>query len=538
MKIKSIKLNRFKRFADLTITDISADVKLVVLAGPNGCGKSSLFDAILSWHRMSWAGLGHNWAQDYHVKQDKQGDIGWNNAMQLEFHPPLPNDQNGKRKAVYLRTAYRNDPDFTLNNVQRVGSAVDETRMQRFIDNDRTVSANYQRLISHGLEDVFENEPESTTIGEFRKKTIGEIQDVMLRLFGDLVLNSLGNPLTEGTFRFDKGASRAFSYKNLSGGEKAAFDLLLDIIIKKREFDDTVFCIDEPEAHMSTKLQGALLDELCNLIPDKSQLWVATHSIGMMRKARDLASENPGSVAFIDMSKKDFDQPQILKPIVPNRAFWHRVLNVALDDLSELVAPSCVVICEGRPVGTKGSERKAAIDAKCYDLIFGNEYPDVRFLSAGNCHDVENDKIALMEAIKSLISGTNVIRLIDHDDRSPEEISELENDGVRVLSLRQLEGYLFDDEVLRALCNKHEKPNELTNIIADKTVAIANSVQRGNPKDDIKSASGEIYNAIKNRLGLSGGGSDARAFMLSQLAPLITTDMAIYRRLREDIFGE
>ena len=57
---------------------------------------------------------------------------------------------------------------------------------------------------------------------------------------------------------FDKGTSENLPY-NLSGGEKAAFDLLLDIFVKKVEYDDTVFCIDEPEAHMNPRLQGSSL---------------------------------------------------------------------------------------------------------------------------------------------------------------------------------------------------------------------------------------------------------------------------------------
>ena len=42
MKIKEIKLNKFKRFTDLTITDIPDSAKLVILVGPNGCGKTSV----------------------------------------------------------------------------------------------------------------------------------------------------------------------------------------------------------------------------------------------------------------------------------------------------------------------------------------------------------------------------------------------------------------------------------------------------------------------------------------------------------------
>ena len=39
MKIKRVKLVKFKRFSDLTISEIPKTTKLVVLVGPNECGK-------------------------------------------------------------------------------------------------------------------------------------------------------------------------------------------------------------------------------------------------------------------------------------------------------------------------------------------------------------------------------------------------------------------------------------------------------------------------------------------------------------------
>jgi len=45
MKIKKIELKNYKRFTDFTVNNISASVKLVLVVGPNGSGKTSLFDA-------------------------------------------------------------------------------------------------------------------------------------------------------------------------------------------------------------------------------------------------------------------------------------------------------------------------------------------------------------------------------------------------------------------------------------------------------------------------------------------------------------
>jgi hypothetical protein len=82
----------------------------------------------------------------------------------------------------------------------------------------------------------------------------------MSRVFGDLVLSGPGDPLQQGSFFFEKGNSKNFHYKNLSGGEKAAFDIILDVIVKRVAYDDTVYCLDEPEAHMHTRLQALFFE--------------------------------------------------------------------------------------------------------------------------------------------------------------------------------------------------------------------------------------------------------------------------------------
>lgn len=530
MRLLNIRITEFRRFSDLTIRNIPVSAKLVVLAGPNGSGKSSFFDALLLKYRMD---NGYGWNDDakyYDRSNQKVGDRGARISLTTDS-----GNQFG-RGNLYIRSAYRSDHEFTVNSLSRQGAILDKLNLMRLIEPDATVGINYQRLASQAMEDVFVNEASGTTMGDYREKLIGEIRSPLKRLFPDLTFVGVGNPLADGTFQFDKGASKGFDYKNLSGGEKASFDMILDFVVKRHSYSDAIYCIDEPEIHMNTRLQGALLGELVGLLPGNSQLWIASHSIGMMRKAREMYDADPTSVAFIDFSGHDFDKAIALSPSKPTRAFWEGVMNVALDDLTALVAPKQVVICEGNPKGMvlgKNTEH----DARIYETIFGDEMPDTTFISAGNSKEVQNDFIGLATVLPKLASGMKIIRLIDLDDHTLADVVDFKNKGIHVLSLRHLEAYLYDDEVLTALCNSVGQPEKVADLIDAKVNAVANVVSQGHPADDIKKAAGMIYIAAKHKLSLTQVGNDAPAFARNTLSKLIKPGMSIYDKLRMDVFG-
>ena len=235
MKIASIHVQNFKRFTDLKIQNIPAMAKLVVLLGPNGCGKSSVFDA-LHYKSYEYRQLGRSDDPDYYFKmptQERRSD-----QVNIDFHNLVRSDM---RKAIYVRTAYRNDPVINVESIRKLPSAIQETRFRSMIENDAAATSNYQRLASNALERAFRKEDRSKSLGNFQDETLGEIQAAMNRLFPDLMLNSLGNPLSDRSFTFDKGTSTSFLYKNLSGGEKSAFDLLFDIFVKRVEYDELFF---------------------------------------------------------------------------------------------------------------------------------------------------------------------------------------------------------------------------------------------------------------------------------------------------------
>jgi len=77
-----------------------------------------------------------------------------------------------------------------------------------------------------------------------------------------------------------------FEFNVLSAGEKEAVDILLDLYLRKDDYDDTIFLIDEPELHINTAIQRKLLLEINRLVGADCQIWIATHSIGFLRAAR------------------------------------------------------------------------------------------------------------------------------------------------------------------------------------------------------------------------------------------------------------
>ncbi len=516
MKIASIHLRNFKRFTNLTIQNIPATAKLVVLLGPNGCGKSSVFDAL---HNQShfYRHLGHPDDPDYYSKVLNRGQRL--DEINIEFHDPTQADM---RKAVYVRTAYRNDPEINVTSIQRMSPVIQEQRFINMIENDAAANSNYQRLISNAVERAYIKENRSKSLGEFQDETLGEIQDAMRRLFHDLILNSLGNPLSDRTFTFDKGTSKSFLYKNLSGGEKAAFDLLFDIFIKRVEYDDTVFCIDEPEAHMNPKLQGDLLEELLRLINDKSQLWIATHAIGMMRKALQLYKEHGEKVVFLDLDDnredRDFDSQEvvIIEPETPDRTFWEQTHKIALDDLAALVVPDQIVICEGEH-GDKG------FDAECYNQIFSEEFPNTKFISGGGKRDLRN----YISVIDAVAKGVTVFGLRDRDQASCGEVTQWKQEGIKVLGQGQIEDYLLADDVLRALCQHYKlEPCEEK---ADELIALRNGTS------NIKDAANRIRRKIID-WGVHGAGEAPEGFLRDTVAPRIKPGMPTYEELRQIIF--
>ena len=518
MRIRDIYLTGFKRFTDLTIEGIPDTAKLVILVGPSGSGKSSLFEAINAW------GKDHGnsrYDPEYYRKDGQPTNPGSQERFpSLGVRINADDCPSNLGEACYIRSAYRHTPKFSVSTMEKIDeSEYWRHRGQRnFSTPDTEVERNYQRVYRQMVKEVMS--PELLTNVDIREGVIGQVRDSLRFVFPELQLHSLEDSEGEGTFYFEKGDAKKYNYVNLSGGEKAAFDLLLDFIVRKEYYSNAAMCIDEPEVHMGLGAQSKLLGVLYELIPEKSQLWLGTHSIGILRASKKILEANPGEVVFLDFSginatSHNFDQKVEIEPITqPDRNFWQSLHDSVLEDLSGLLAPETIIVCESTP-GSDG------FDARCYNEIFAKNYPDALFVSAGGKGEL--DKI--IPILQTVIQKAEIFSVRDRDNLLERQREKLRQQGIHVLNRTSIEDYLIDDEVLE----KFAAENSLN---GDQLLELKNI--NGN-NDTAKARSGQIYQKISKEYRLIVG--DAREEFLSDvMAPLLSEEMATYQELEKDIF--
>ena len=187
MRLKSAQIKNFKRFVDLTIQNLPPNAKLIVLLGPNGCGKSSLFDAFQRKLKVDiFYGMSNEFKR-YYWRAMSDADSK-NDEVDLDFHGDNPTSHDDLKKSLYVRSAYRHDPSFRDTTIQQQQDVLDRHAVRQLIDTDQTVGNNYQRIVWRLLGKVM---TPGLTTDNIMADTIGDLQNSMKIVFGDISLDAL-----------------------------------------------------------------------------------------------------------------------------------------------------------------------------------------------------------------------------------------------------------------------------------------------------------------------------------------------------------
>lgn len=153
MHLATFRARNFRRFSDLTIEDIPSTARFVVLAGPNGTGKSSLFDAFMSWEDGK-ASIRAFFDKQYHLRTDEpeaKNWLFWKKSLDASFHEDLGDRPSKEKWIFYSRTAHRYAGRFEVNSIDRSSSKSGYKGPQSMLDSQSSVEGNFQKIMSRAF---------------------------------------------------------------------------------------------------------------------------------------------------------------------------------------------------------------------------------------------------------------------------------------------------------------------------------------------------------------------------------------------------
>ncbi|GAA3969424.1 AAA family ATPase [Mucilaginibacter dorajii] len=350
MKITRLELKNFKRFDDLTIdmTSLAQPAKLVLLIGTNGSGKSSVFDALEAINKHSKHTTISRTELSYYKKDiNKNYEIEFTNSLNKVYSLVSGNyDGVNLGNSFYGRTSIRQVPKLTRTSLgqSQFSFENDSDRPKSFIDRDNRFENDIEKVTSSILTDVFKG---NSSTEEIKESYISPINKALENIFVldetiGIKLVSIKPPLDGNISEilFKKGTSE-IPYDYLSSGEKEIFNILLNLLVRKEYFQDTIYFLDEIDLHLNTQLQKNLLKEITeNWIPDSCQLWTASHSLGFIEYANEAEH-----ASIIDLDNLNFDLPQVIHPS-PKKNFDIFEIAVSKEFLANLFQGKRIIFSE------------------------------------------------------------------------------------------------------------------------------------------------------------------------------------------------
>lgn len=544
MRISKCTIKEFKRFKNFTIDLGNNPARIVALVGPNGCGKSSVFDAFLEKLSYFNGRIGkdqgfRNYEGTskifYREIEDPYNQINidffddeTNKVLNISDLLNKESFKTNPKKIFSFRSPYRYSTDLQVREIKATKPIEDNSYgASSSIMLDKRMEENYRNLFAYYHRYLNNNDKRPS---EAKKDVLGMLNDSIKNCL-DIEISSLGNvEANQGTLFFKKlGSDQEFEFDCLSAGEKEVVDLLLDLFLRAEKYPDSIFLFDEPELHINTSIQRKLLKEIEKMVGKDGQIWIATHSIGFLRALQDDFSENSQVIKF--SSEYGFDSETIiLKPMQKNRYEWMSIFETALDDLAGLISPKRIIYCEGRDKpDSRGNER--GMDAKVLNNIFNKEYPDTLFVSSGGNTELEQRSDIAIAILNKAMPDLDIWVFKDRDIASGKSVSEedrletlkLGNDNLRIMKRWEIENYLFDKEVLNKYC--------------EETGKVFNEQKYDNLTQDKNIMNGDYKDLGKEMVKVCGINTNINQDKFKEdLSRYITSNMEVYKELKECIF--
>ncbi len=225
-----------------------------------------------------------------------------------------------------------------------------------------------------------------------------------------------------------------FPLSSLSSGEREVVNIVFDFIL--RTSSDCIVFFDEPELHLHPELSYKLLQALRSA-GTNNQFVFCTHSPEIITASLDQ------TVVFLAPPTKDSNERQNNQAV---RVEESDSTNQAL----RLLGQSIGIVALGRRLvlieGTTSS-----LDKQTYGLLLKNRYPGLVLVPTGGKELIRSFGQIVENVLDKAIWGVDFFMLCDRDAADAEDVSRLQKEAkgrLRFLTKYHLENYFLDGRVI------------------------------------------------------------------------------------------
>lgn len=482
MRLTKISVTDVPPIKNFDVGDLS---NIIVIAGPNGVGKTRLAQAILN-HFQNPVGM-KNVRLIIHATNDEElQEWGKNNldtANQADATKLLASLQKGRHRRKWGSSVINFESDRSIQKItpfpfswdfqdpyeENVGwNSTFAGLRSRFLDTLHSIFRKVQSQRDH----IAKRAEELMQRGETSMEL--DFQNPLepfKRAFSQLLApKELLNADPKKNHLYYSYEGQQFPITSLSSGEQEVANIVFDFILRRPS--NSIVMFDEPELHLHPELSFKLLRTL-ETIGEQNQFLFFTHSPDIITASLE------HSVIFI---------------APPSDAVTNQAIPVSADDETNqalnLLGQSIGIVALGkRIVLVEGTN--ASLDKQVYGSIIRNKFPNLVLVPSGGKATITSFSTISSKVLEKTIWGVDFFMLCDGDTTPSLALETPEGskpfDRFRVLPRYHLENYFLDERILSQVFSHMEaqeswltSPGEIRkklHEIARNTISYAVSLQ-------------------------------------------------------------
>lgn len=473
MRLKSFEILSTGPIKRVSVGELA---DLVVLAGPNGVGKTNVNNAILQMARQPTAAPNKWMIVEATSDEERQrwGQSSLDTRVAADAIKLGQSLKRNQRRNRYQGSFLNFDSDRAVRNVQSYGFSWDvgdpfsedigwDIGFSSLSNRYNDVRHSLFRLVESQRRDIAEQAIKQRAEG--KSEMILDFPDV-LKPFKDAFWQLLApKKLLEVNVReqqiYYEYQGQRLSIETLSSGEKEVVNIVFDFILRGPSHCIVVF--DEPELHLHPELSYKLLQTLTQ-IGAKNQFLFSSHSPEI------ISSSLENTVVFITPPQGE-DQNQAI--IVNRDDKTHHALQALGQSIGVISLGKKIILVEGE---------EASLDKQTYGAILRNRFPEFVLVPVGGRGTLRSFDDIRDSILNRTIWGVQFYLLCDRDAvnlRGPGAIASQPKGRIQILPRYHLENYFLEAEVLARVFSSMEAEGSWLRdevAVGDKLKELARSV--------------------------------------------------------------